>query len=297
MPMNPILPEEPEVSLLRGASPYSGGGDPFLTIGGFSDGFDTEVECGRSCGWPTCASDPIPDKIVAGLGDETRFRPIWLYYAESCGAPTDYSDVVAERALRMLLATQSAPLATQLWAGTVDPGQPTLRSTAALPPGGATAISPVAALARVVSARRRVSGSGHVVVHAPWVLAPHLVSAQVVRRSGGAFVGDGFKVIFDNGYPDDGGIVIPGVGLNHSGPAVVPNGPPTPGEVWIYATGRVEVELAPVNDGPQSQGAQGRPRFVHVNPRRNEWMVLVERLAFYRFDPCSVYAHSVSVPT
>lgn len=303
--VEPILPTEARVHLLTSIAPAPSS----VVAAAFSPSgvsFMSGIECGKARGWPVCQDDDAAEKTADGFDDAVTFLSFYAYHSVECdGYVHEQSEArKAQYARTTFDAVKHSVLATQLWYSDVETTNPSLRSSAALAwASAATAFSdPINVIARLVAARVRLAGSGTVLIHGPLVLVPYLVSQGLIVEQGGRYVGPGFVYVTDDGYPDDVSLIA-----GSAGPTTISDGgggfltyADAPGEVWLYASGRVEFALGRYvgksvigatldNDGAFSE-------YTTWDSRRNKTSILVEQEAFLRFDPCSVLAAKTVIP-
>lgn len=213
--------------------------------------------CGTAGVWG-CVNDGSLKETTQNP-DPVRFDPFMVYAAQECsGAPIlDELGLYANAALNR---AQSSLLARELVVSDPLIGNPDLTSVATdITPGGPTSFR--ATVAGLLTAVRECGG-GEVMLHVPLIAMPFL-DAVGVRWDGTGWSLGPIPVSVDD-Y------------LN-------PNGDPPsdPDNAYIYLTRPVEYEIGPTLDLREYRG------------RLNEAVVVAERLAIVRFDPCCAYMANV----
>lgn len=200
------------------------------------------------------------------------------------------------RARRALEATQSAQIATELWAGAhtleqlsagdVDAASPFLADTSRVVDeqlAASRAIGVAEALALECAGGRRL------MLHVPVAVLEAAMRGgpgYVARDSGGVLTTPmGSIVVADAGYPGTGPI----------GPDVENPTSPDNSVQWIYTSQLVQVRLGQVELLPGSL-ADARDLAQALNRGTNDLTVWAQRLALYQLDPCCRIAVSTDVP-
>lgn len=319
--VDPILPTEPDVHLLTSISalPESYRADAFSHGLNFTSG----VECAVPTTWPMCQTDPDAEKTTDSFGDDVGFKQFMAVYALEC--PDGYTHAGSEARNASMVRSifdviKHQIVAGQLWWNQAEPTvinsngvrvNPSLKTSAVVLGSPSTVGDPISVIARLFEARRKLSGSGTVLIHGPLVLVPYLVSQRLIKKVGGRYEGDGWTYVTDEGYPSDGGTTGGGTG----GPLVDPtdlNGgyeADEGGAAWMYASGAIEYAWGPYV-GKNTLGAStpdggGAPtdndgRYSEITSwdgRTNRTYIQVEQTAFLRFDPCHILAAKAYIPT
>lgn len=211
--------------------------------------------CIDSIGTWACAS--AGEKTPSVKGDPVRFDPFLIYSAAKCdGAPV--MDDLRELVRGKLARESGSELARNLVIKNEDVESGldfTDTATDITPVDGSTNLKN--SLAGLLSAS---AGCGEVVLHVPRVALSYLLDIGLEVRDGQYWYGM-IPVSVDD-YPPVGGIET------------------APSEAWLYLSGPVEYEMSPI----------GEIEFNHYTGRLNEALLVGERLAVLRFDPCCVYA-------
>lgn len=310
--VDPILPVEPDVHILTSISllPDAYRGDAFTHGLNFLSG----VECAVPTTWPMCQTDTAATKTTDTFGGDVGFKQFMTAYALEC--PGGYTHASSEKtnasmARSIFDAIKHQIVAGQLWwnqgsATEVNVNgvlvNPSLKTSAVVISGGTVANDPMSVISRLFAARRKLTGSGTVLIHGPLVLVPYLVAQNLIRKVGGRYQGEGWIYVTDEGYPDDAG--APG-GVT-AGPYTNPSNhgagfyADVASAVWLYASGAVEYAWGPYV-GKDSIGApsdnDGRySTYTSWDGRTNRTYIQVEQTAFLRFDPCSVLAAKCYTP-
>lgn len=318
--VDPFQPVEPDVHLLTSIDLLP---SQYVTDA-MRDGlqFVSGFECTLPNGWPKCRTDLDDGSITkntADLGPDVGFEPFMAYFAMECEDGTLHAATESRWAQHARVAFDAIKhqiVAEQLWFNGVQETRTdsngvlinqSLKSSAVVLGSTVAVADPISVIARLVAARRELSGSGRVLIHGPLVLVPYLVSRNVIRKVGGRYEGPGFIYVTDEGYPDDvGGVNFAGTTVT-AGPYVNPANhgagfyADVAGEVWLYASGATEYAWGPYvgktmlgapldNDGRYST-------YTSWDGRTNRTFINVEQLAFVRFDPCGVLAAKAYIPT
>lgn len=214
--------------------------------------------CGGVGAWQCDYSGAQKD--VDDLGDPVSFESFLLYVGVRCsGAPVE--DVLREHAALKMTRGTSGALARELATGAAT-GNPSLQSEG-VDDTPATDVCVDSAIAGLLSIAEDCGG-GELTFHAPFVALASLMKYQLVVFEGGRYRIGGHTIIID-GYPN-------------VGPDAAADPTATDEQAWIYATGPVEYAVGANTEYYQFTGQQ------------NESVLIAERLAVVRFDPCCVHA-------
>jgi hypothetical protein len=211
------------------------------------------------------AADADPKDYTAG-GVNEEYQPWVLYSTYRCSTYPSGHDFYG-RAERKLLAAEAAVLENQLWAGTVQTGNPYLADTPTTIP--LTATSAKDAFAVLEQELGELSAARGMIHVRPQVLHA-LLEAQVVRREGNVYLSP-----MDN-------FVVPGRGYPGTGPASEAVG----ATEWMYAhPSIVQVRRGPIiRLGENDLASQ-------VIRDTNDRLVTVERAVHVALDTsCGVLA-------
>lgn len=190
-------------------------------------------------------------KDVPETQDPYEFDPFIVYAGVACsGRPL--SSELESLARARLERAQSRDLALQLQGSAY--GNPDLDSSAVDVTDGGGAVSVRRSIAALVEAVGECNG-GDVVVHAPSIALGDIMDIELARYEDGRYFIGHVPLIVDE-YANDAGA----------------------GEVRLYASGPVEFALGDV------QVVQ------NFDNEQNEDVVLAERMAILRFDPCCVFS-------
>lgn len=319
--VDPILPTEPDVHLLTSISalPESYRGDAFSHGLNFTSG----VECAVPSAWPMCQTDADAEKPTDVFGDDVGFKQFMAIYALEC--PDGYMHAGSEARNASMVRSifdviKHQIVAGQLWWNQAEPTvinsngvrvNPSLKTSAVVLGNPATVGDPISVIARLFEARRKLSGSGTVLIHGPLVLVPYLVSQGLIRKVGGRYEGVGWLYVTDEGYPSDAGTLGGGTGGPLTDPEDLDGGyeADVEGAVWLYASGAIEYAWGPYV-GKNTLGAStpdggGAPTdndgrysvLTSWHGRTNRTYIQIEQTAFLRFDPCHVLAAKAYIPT
>ena len=225
--------------------------------------------------WSNCQSDvglsvcvepaEAPTKLVA---DDTEgslvFEPFVTYAGRECSTWVD-EDELRERARNGFDAQLSAAYAQQLQADAAGIGDGQNLNAVAndITPNPLADITNT--LSGLISAIQCDCKVTDVTIHAPRRTIPFFVERRLVKWNS------------DTARYEMGDVVFSFDCYSETGPGEA--GEAALDEAWLYATGPIEVDLAPDNT-----------ELVGTTHQRNERSVLVERLAILRFDPCCVTA-------
>lgn len=301
-PADAIRVVAPSPSILTAATDRSGaafgitpplsveGQDPERTLAaGWRGGISWQsFGCQRSYPWRVCDDDQ-EDKALSDYGGPVTSSPFVIYTPLECewaGA----EETLAPAAVALNEAQTAYGMARALWMGEGLPdavSQPTLRNTAT-DLGFTGDLDDV--VARLLGAYETGTyGLGGAVLHIPSILMTGALGGlpgggKVATQEGNMYRGPLGSVISPGpGYPwgasDDGD--------DGFGPYVAAGSPAfyegsAADEVWIYVSGPVEYALGPPKVNPDAQSASAL--------RRNSAEVIAERMAIFRFEPCSVWA-------
>lgn len=269
------------------------------------DGVQFPYSCSTARALPAmCGPTGFDENDSSTWGDNgvdaqyvATFEPFIIEQTSGCGW---LHRPIAQEALMTVLHDADilapAKIARQLWSGDfykTTPGlagsvytNPTLQDAATVIPSGGTAAQPVKAIGRLLEAvRTATGGKGGVILHGPELLVPTLTSFAQIQNRAGRYLGNGWAYSPGPLNPAD-------LGGNHG-----PDGTAqSAGEVWVYATGRIEWALGPYWDGyEQSTAAASIDKRIWHNQWTNEWEIKTDRLAIVRFNPCAVFAAKVLV--
>ena len=211
--------------------------------------------CIDSIGTWACAT--AGEKEPSVKGDPVRFDPFLIYSAAKCdGAPV--IDDLRELVRGKLERESGSELARNLVIKNddVEDGLGFTDAATDITPGAGTT-SLKNSLAGLLS---HSAGCGEIVLHAPRVALPYLLDIGLEVRDGRYWYG--MVPVSVDDYPPLGGVDT------------------DPNEAWLYLSGPIEYEMAPI----------GEAEFNHYTGRLNEALLVGERLAVLRFDPCCVYA-------
>lgn len=320
--VEPILPTEPDVHLLTSISPLP---DAYRRDA-FAQGlnFTSGVECALPSSWPMCQTDPDAEKTTDDFGGDVGFKQFMAIYAVNC--PDGYTHAEGEarnaKNVRSIFdVIKHQIVAGQLWWNRAEPTEvnsngvlvnPSLKTSAVVLGNPVIAADPISVIGRLFEARRKLSGSGTVLIHGPLVLVPYLVSQGLIKKVGGRYEGVGWIYVTDEGYPSDAGTAVDG---GTAGPLTDPDDldggyyADVAGEAWLYASGAIEYAWGPYV-GKDTLGAStpdggGAPTdndgrysvLTSWDGRTNRTYIQVEQTAFLRFDPCHILAARCYIPT
>jgi hypothetical protein len=246
----PILPDVAPGGLADAARELPSGYD-------WSGGVTFTPSCGGADRWG-CSYGEDKQNII-DKGEPTEFDPFLIYSGFRCSGAPDEAELrlLAQNALTRGL---SRSLAHELVLSDVNVGNPDIVSSATdITPDTPACIA--GSVAGLLSASDDCGGGG-VWIHAPRVALPFLMKNDLVKFDGEGYRIGGHKLIVDD-YPNE---------------APTGGAEPTDGQAYLYATGPVEYAVAEQFD---------IANFEHI---QNEQIVLLERLAILRFDPCCSFA-------
>lgn len=297
-PIAGIRPVAPEVSLLTvageltrdGAGP---GSDPVAQVDGlrsapwWTSGVSwRRAACTTGHPWPGIC--PTPELLAAGKRpaaalDEVEFRPYEFYVPYACEwvTPEGRAEMRAE-VLATIEAQTAWHVSRELWTGdadllNVDQSTPNETLMSAADPLGVEAVEPEAALALLIAEYTACSHVGGAVLHIPPVLLPNLQQKALITRVGNQLRGPMST------------LVSPGPGYPGPGPWGPAGAVASPGRVWVYISGPVEVALAAPTVLPEDIAST-------FDRRTNRVELWAERRAIHRFDPCCVFAILTDIP-
>jgi hypothetical protein len=217
-------------------------------------------QCGTTSGRWSCTT--AGEKDVSDKPDPQRFDPFLIHSGARCsGAPV--MDDLQELVRGELTRASSGWMAEELVLSDPDVGNLDLSTAATditpldgLDPAPTSLKNSIAGLLSAASE----CGAGEVMLHVPIVTLVYLIDLGLEWRDGHYWLG-AIPVSVDK-YPPLGGVAI------------------DDSEAWLYLTRPVEFEITPI----------GEIEFNHFTGRLNEAVLVGERLAVLRFDPCCVYA-------
>lgn len=214
-----------------------------------------------------------------GQSGTVYYRPIVGRVEDSCSARSSRGDEDLARVRRQLEGVTSWLVARELWTGDASDANPYSTPEAggqvnARLTGGAAvqeltgvheALHALGALEQ--AARSELGSLGmDVWLHMPITLLP-FVDGGIVRDGTGLFTKTGARIIADAGYTGSD-----------------PDNVMQAGQLWMYATGPVQVRLSPVN------------AFQVTDQRSNVVHSTAERFYAATFDPCIHFGVAVDVP-
>lgn len=289
-----MVPRGPGPSLITAASRLPAGTD-------WSSGVQfRQTGCFAAGRWAQCpdVSDEKDSPSGAGIA---RFYPFTAYVPAQCDwvLPEHADGEFDPEVTAQLDAASAWELSRELWTaetnaadtGNRSPGlqRPFPGETDEFDPthiiNAGVALNPVDAIGRLLSAYNDGTLVGGAVLHVPTRLVTRLISAYAITVNGAVVVVPGLATVSPGpGYPGAGA---------HGPRTAAHTGGATAGanEEWVYVTGPVEYEMAPVTLEPEAAEARWLDR------RTNQYYVVAERRMIYRFDPCAVWAALVTVPT
>lgn len=274
----------PRVGLLVSANrPTDGAASPERTENDkgtkwWKEGFSFKPEA--------CASSGVSDRCEIGSldadsgADVVDFEPYLVWAGYECSTFGFNLDDYRGRAERALLACQSSQLEAELWSGTLartggpfDDNRYLSREDSDVVTAPGSVPTPTDALALLEQALGDCNCGQQAMIHATRGVAS-------LWHQGGALRRDGNLLLTVNDT-----IVVPGAGYDGSGPY----GPAADGSVWAYATGIVDVRLAPVDVIPGDvQNARDRAN--------NTITIYAERAAAATWDGCCHFAAEINAP-
>lgn len=276
---NPARP--PRVGLIASANrPTDGAASPERTDNDqgtkwWKDGFGYKPEA--------CASSGVSDKCEIGTldadsgADEVNFEPYLVWAGYECSTFGFNLDDYRGRAERALLACQGAQVENELWSGDLartdevfdDNRYLSSEDSDVVTAGAETAANALALLEQALACNCGQQG----MIHATRGVASLWHQGGALRREGNLLL-----TVNDT-------IVVPGAGYDGSGPY----GPAADGSVWAYATGIVDVRLAPMQVIPENV-ANARDRAT------NTITIYAQRAAAATFDGCCHFAAEIDAP-
>jgi hypothetical protein len=215
-----------------------------------------------------------------GQSDVVYYRPIVARVEDECYArSSDPADDLA-RVRRQLESVTSWLVARELWTGDASDANPysvpgeagsfvNARLTGGVGVRQLTGVhDPLHALGALEQAARGELGAlgMDVWIHMPITLLPY-VDAGIVREGAGLFTKAGARVIADAGYTGSD-----------------PDNVLQAGEMWMYATGPVQVRLSPMQTLQETDHS------------RNVVQSIAERVYAATFDPCVHFGVAVDLP-
>lgn len=306
-PIESILPEPPEVSILTSAKPLP---ENIRAFPQWKDGVK-----GRALGGMTATSEPLwcppSDREVY----EPDLTPFYKFYPLKTNLPHGCKGWVSdndknrwrEEAEAGVQARVAYNVGRELWTGR--------KTGSASFQGDTTAISttdpllPLAAIASALSDYSECTQGQKAYIHVPVVLVGHLSTNGYVERKGDKLVTiDGHVVVPGPGYPVSGAWGPYEIGARPPGPdeegydqgtyaadladwydtAAVAD----PGQCWVYVTGTVEA--ADPHYLPRTIG-DDVDREERVS-RMNEFYTTARAVTIARFDPSCVFAALAIIP-
>lgn len=226
----------------------------------WSDGVTFASNCGGVGTWQCDFSGA--EKTIDDLGDNVRFESFLIYAGVRCDGAVVTDDLREHAGIKIARGTSGA-LARELHDGAAT-GNPSLQSEA-------TDITPLVspcidgAIAGLLTAADDCGG-GEVIIHVPLVALAPLIKYNLLSYEDGKYMLGGHTVSVDGYY-----------NLGPGGAAAADD------EAWIYATGPVEYRLG------------DEVEFTQFTDRLNENVLIAERLAVLRFDPCCVNAIKATI--
>lgn len=288
-----IVPRGPGASLLTAASRLPQGID-------WRDGISfRQTHCFAAGRWAQCpgVNDEKVSPSGAGLAS---FFPFTAYVPAQCDwvLPQNATGEFDPEVQQQMDAASAWNLSRELWTGETNadgvdaspglqrpfPGETDEFDETHIIASGA-ALNPVDAIGRLLAAYNDGTEVGGAVLHVPSRLATKLIADYAVVANGSVLVVPGLGTVSPGpGYPG-AGATGPRTSGNPNGAVAGAN------EEWVFVTGPVEYDMAPITMEPESNEARWFDR------RTNQYYVVAERRMIYRFDPCAVWAALVTVPT
>jgi hypothetical protein len=184
------------------------------------------------------AGEKVQKKEYDGAQGEVDYCPFIIEVPYTCSTFGFQAADYEKRARRQLEATMHKSLEYEFWTGSINPQNLSLIKTPnddahVLNPGGAAApiaVNPAVALMMLAQALSNCGSGGRGMIHA--------TPAVVERWVGLATVQCTDKLITTCARGD---IIVDGSGYPGTGPIGQP--PPGPNEVWVYATGMVNIRM------------------------------------------------------
>lgn len=287
-----IVPRGPGPSLLTAASRLPQGTD-------WSSGIQFRQTHAFAAGrWAQCpgANDLKDSPSGGGIA---AFYPFTAYVPAECDwlQQADAEGEFDPQVTAELDGASAWQLSRELWTGDTNTGGDTNPSLQQPFPGATdefdpthivnagAALNPIDAIGRLLAAYNDGTKLGGAVLHVPSRLVARLISDYDIVLSGQVLNVPGMGTVSPGpGYPGSG-TTGPRTAAHTAGATAGAN------EEWIYATGPVEYEMAPIMLEPDQADARWLDR------RTNQYYVVAERKMIYRFDPSAVWAVLVTVPT
>lgn len=291
-PVQGILPSPPAVSLLTSGSRR-------MTNVEWRSGVSFRgANCPTSGRWWYCAPGDAEDKPIPSGSGLATFLPFMVFVSVAC------DEVLPDREPELLREGEAGldavlpwHVSRELWTGEYETSGRENPSLQAPFPGetdefnpdhivnAGGALNPIDALGALAQAYADgTNHGGDMIVHSPMRLVPWLFHQGVAYQSGNIINLPNGRLSPGPGYPAGAGDWGPRTAANPTGAAA------TSGQVWLYATGMTEW-----SDGPTTIDPKDRARW--FDRRLNKYTAIVERPAIVRFDPCSVFAVLVTLPT
>lgn len=281
-----IVPRGPGPSLLTAAARLPQGID-------WRDGISfRQTHCFAAGRWGQCPG-VNDEKASPSGGGLASFFPFTGYVSAQCDnvLPTNEAGEFAPEVRAQLDAASAWELSRELWTGETNadgadasPGlqRPFPGETDEFEPShilnGGVAANPIDAIGQLLETYANATEVGGAVLHIPLALIPLLVQNGTISLNGQVMTVGGIATVAPGpGYPTEG----------TTGPrtAADPDGTEAAdGHMWLYVTGPVEYDMAPVVLEPEQADARWFDR------RTNQYYVVAERRMIYRFDPCAVWA-------
>lgn len=277
-PIDSILPQEPEVSLLTSAHKFPANEAAF-------DRWRTGVSA-RDLG---CLSATSEAGVCPEAGDRFtpttlglhEFFPLVTYLPHGCDGFVDDPPRWVEEAKASLRARVPYTIARELWTG-AESGSASLQSTAIL--SSDTGLTPVAGIASALADFEECTQGGMTpFIHAPSsVIGSLSVNGYFERKGARLLTATGAVVVPGPGYPNSVGAWGP-----LTDPEDLESGAESAeGQVWVYVTGPVQIPDLVFPDSPVDEW-WNRGNSFETAPR--VWSIA-------RFDTCCVFAALVTVP-
>jgi hypothetical protein len=248
-------------------------------------GFGADVQPDACSGDDTFTFDPceaheIPDAERVGT---EQFDPFGIGVVFECNTMSGYTagDFRA-KARHKLEVFQAKLIEEQVWRATTIATNPDLTDAEQYVPAAAAGLDPGPALGCLEHRLKQCGSGGPGIIHATAQLVDEWISLGLVRQSV-RWKGDQLYTHLDN-------IVVPGSGYDGS----APSGTPQVGVQWAYATGMVQIRLAPVIDIPRTGDDRAYMRDA-TDRSVNTVRVVAERSVLVVWDPCCVIGVRVDV--
>lgn len=230
---------------------------------------------------PTCTPEGTGLKAIPTReGDNPEYQPFVVWAGDKCSADSQWQRI-AERTQRLLEAIQDFQIESEFWRGDLaqasDPDWPNLFLASddadVLATGSQEAPDALALLEQgFASCQRGQRG----MIHAPRSVVTLWQEKGLLRHEGGFIL-----TALDT-------IVVPGSGYDGSGPGGTPA---TPGSVWAYATGLVDVRLDRVINVPDAADIRSA-----LDRSTNTVEFRAERYVAATWDGCCHLAVEVDAP-